>query len=106
MTFALGTLLVIAATATAILGLIAVRKLVPLEELQANHAVGSIIFGVVGTAYAVLLLMTGTLAVLVSMSLVLAAVLDRRYAGDIRVAPTALQSILGLAQTGVRAPLN
>jgi Protein of unknown function (DUF4239) len=262
MTFAFGTLLVIAATATAILGLVVVRRLVSIEDLQANHQVGSIIFGVVGTAYAVLLsfvivitwqlltaadqrvtaeagnlgslywiasgfpaqqsqpvheaianyaqvaideewplmargqasdkawllhdalwkavfdlrpasteqaqlygsqysqalsemaafdqsrrarlltakeaipwplwvvligagailvpftylfgikrifpqiLMTGTLAVLVSMSLVLAAVLDRRYAGDVRVAPTALQSVLGLAQTSVRAPLS
>jgi hypothetical protein len=43
------------AATLAVLGLVFVRRRVPLVELEANHEVGSIVLNVVGTAYAVLL---------------------------------------------------
>jgi uncharacterized protein DUF4239 len=46
---------VLGSAAAAVLGLVIVRWVAPLEELEANHVVGGIVFGLIGTSYAVLL---------------------------------------------------
>ena len=45
----------VAGSVAAMFGCFVVRRLVPLEELRANHELGGVVFAVLGTAYAVLL---------------------------------------------------
>ncbi len=51
----LGLLVVGGATSLAVAGLLVVRRLIPLEVLEANHEVGGILIQIVAPAYAVLL---------------------------------------------------
>jgi len=53
--FITGLLMVASTVGVAILGLLLVRRLVPLDLLQMHHEVGGYIIGVMGTIYAVIL---------------------------------------------------
>ena len=53
--FMIGLLMVVGTVGVAILGLLVVRRLVPLDLLQMHHEVGGYIIGVMGTIYAVIL---------------------------------------------------
>src|SRR5262245_1876482 len=50
-----GLLMVVGTVGVAILGLLLVRRLVPLDFLQMHHEVGGYMIGVMGTVYAVIL---------------------------------------------------
>ena len=53
--FIIGLLMVASTVGVAILGLLLVRRLVPLDLLQMHHEVGGYIINVMGTVYAVIL---------------------------------------------------
>jgi hypothetical protein len=53
--FITGLLMVVGTVVVAILGLLLVRRLVPLDFLQMHHEVGGYMIGVMGTVYAVIL---------------------------------------------------
>jgi hypothetical protein len=53
--FITGLLMVVGTVGVAILGLLLVRRLVPLDFLQMHHEVGGYMIGVMGTVYAVIL---------------------------------------------------
>ena len=53
--FMTGLLMVSGTVGAALLGLLLVRRLVPLDFLQMHHEVGGYIIGVMGTIYAVIL---------------------------------------------------
>src|SRR6476469_3717557 len=47
--------IILGSAINAVIGLLLVRRIVPLQELEANHVVGGIIYALIGTSYAVLL---------------------------------------------------